>query len=169
LNVDCFDADINKRFPEGGKIMLWTVHTDGGCRDNPGPGAWGFVINKEAGEVEEHSGFLPHCTNNQAEYRSLEAALITIALKPVDQMPTSVEIFSDSQLIVEQINGRWRVNELILPYYQTAKVAFIQLQGICPVSLSWIRREFNSEADALCNQVMDKRGIVCSRKGRRRD
>jgi ribonuclease HI len=148
--------------------MVWTVNTDGGCRDNPGPGAWGFVIHKE-NDTENGSGFLPHCSNNQSEYRALEAALITILNKSQEEFPAEVNILSDSQLIVNQINGVYRVNDQILPYYETAKVAFLKLQEVCPVTLTWIRREFNQEADALCNQVMDKHGIVCSRKGRKRN
>jgi ribonuclease HI len=148
--------------------MVWTVNTDGGCRDNPGPGAWAFVIRKE-NDTENCSGFLPHCTNNQAEYRSLEAALITILNKSQEEFPTEVNIFSDSQLIVNQINGVYRVNDQIRPYYETTKVAFLKLQEVCPVTLTWIRREFNTEADALCNAQMDRHGIVCSKKGKRRE
>lgn len=146
--------------------MVWKVNTDGGCRDNPGPGAWAFVINKGDGEVEELAGFLPHGTNNAFEYRGLEAACITILQKDASILPDSIEIFSDSQLIVEQINGRWKVNESVRPYHTTAQAAFRKLQAVCPTSLSWVRREFNKEPDALCNRVMDRHGIVCSKKGK---
>jgi ribonuclease HI len=148
--------------------MIWTVNTDGGCRDNPGAGAWAFVIHKE-NDTENCSGFLPHCTCNAAEYRALEAALITILNKSQDEFPTEVNILSDSQLIVNQINGVYRVNDLIRPYYEPAKVAFLRLQEVCPVTLTWIRREFNKDADALCNLMMDKHGVVCSKKGRKRE
>lgn len=148
--------------------MIWKVNTDGGCRDNPGPGAWAFVINKEDGSVENYSGFLPHCTNNVAEYRGLEAACLVIARKPKEELPKQIQIFSDSQLIVHQINGKWKVNDSVRPYYTTAKAAFRQLHSVCRVSLTWVRREFNSEPDALCNMEMDKRGIVCSKKGKKR-
>lgn len=142
------------------------VFTDGGCRDNPGPGSWAFVI-KDGENKEEYSGFLPYCTNNQAEYRGLEAACILISKKEL--APESVEIFSDSQLVVEQINGCWQVKDSGLkPFYDSAKAAFKGLKEVCPVSLSWVGREFNQEADALCNKCMDHHGIVCSKKGRKR-
>jgi len=144
------------------------VFTDGGCRDNPGPGAWAFVIKPEMGQIQEYSGFLPHTTNNAAEYRGLEAACLTLC-RIAHITLCSVDIFSDSQLIVEQINGRWQVkDEGLRPFYASAKLAYSALKAVCPVSLSWVRREFNAEADALCGQVMDRRGIVCSRKGRSR-
>lgn len=149
--------------------MEWIVNTDGGCRDNPGPGAWAFVINKGNNETEEYSGFLPHCTNNQAEYRALEAACILIAQKPHSDLPAAVHFFSDSQLIVNQTNGNWKVNDEIRPYYHTAAAAFKTLRSILPISLTWVRREFNSGPDALCNRTMDKHGIVCSKKGKTRD
>jgi ribonuclease HI len=149
-------------------VSTLTVFTDGGCPSNPGPGAWGFVCKVDDIVTEEHCGFLPHCTNNVAEYRALEAACLVIIRKPVDQMPNSIEIFSDSQLIVNQLNGRWAVNEPILPYFTTASAALMALKTVCPVSLSWVRREFNTEADALCNKVLDKYGIVCMKKGRKR-
>lgn len=146
----------------------WTVNTDGGCRDNPGSGAWAFVITKGNGEVEEFAGFLPHCTNNQAEYRALEAACFMLAQKPHMDLPDAIRFLSDSQLVVNQINGLWRVNGEIYPYYQAADWVFKGLKAIVPISLTWIRREFNSGPDAACNRVMDKHGIVCSKKGKPR-
>lgn len=147
--------------------MKIIAFTDGGCRDNPGPGAWGVVL-KIGENIEEYSGFLSHCTNNQAEYRGFEAACRLISQK--EPKPSSVEFFSDSQLVVEQINGRWQVKDLGLkPFFESALCAFNGLRAICPnVSLSWVRREFNQDADRLCNLTMDKHGIVCSKKGRKR-
>jgi len=147
------------------------VQTDGGCRDNPGPGAWAFVLlTNENDSVHEHSGFLPHCTNNQAEYRALEAACISLChLQDIEKVH-EINIFSDSQLIVEQINQRWQVRDVDLrPYYLSANTAFNKLCSVCPTTLTWFRREHNTKADALCNRVMDRHGIVCSLKGKRRD
>lgn len=147
----------------------WIVYTDGGCRDNPGPGAWGVVITEDDGVKHHICGFLPMCTNNQAEYRALEAACISMLTKvTTNRLPSSIEIFSDSQLIVNQVNGVYKVNEAIAPFYSTASVAYQTLGSKVPLSLTWIRREFNTEADALCNKVLDKHGIVCSKKGKKR-
>lgn len=151
--------------------MKFTVFTDGGCPSNPGPGAWGFVCKVDDIVTEEYSGFLPSptTTNNQAEYRCLEAACIILSQRTQEQIPEIIQIFSDSMLIVEQINGRWKVNLSILPYYQSAKAAFEVLSKRSKVSLVWIRRELNQEADELCGKVLDKYGIVCVKKGKRRD
>jgi ribonuclease HI len=145
------------------------VNIDGGCRDNPGPGAWGVVIREDGVETQEICGFLPICTNNQAEYRALEAACIFMLTKvTTGWLPSSIEIFSDSQLIVNQVNGAYKVNPPLYPFYSTASVAYQTLGSKVPLSLTWIRRELNSEADALCNLVMDKHGIVCSKTGKKR-
>lgn len=149
-----------------GNVLKFIVHTDGGCPSNPGPGAWGVVIQSDD-SIEEHSGFLPQATCNIAEYRGLEAACLIITRKEV--LPDVVEIFSDSQLVVNQINGVYRVNEPILPYYQSAHAAYTALKNLCPVTLSWVRREFNQDADRLCNMVLDKYGVVCKKKGKKRD
>jgi ribonuclease HI len=144
------------------------IHTDGGCRDNPGAGSWAFTGKFTDGTPLIDSGFLCRTTNNQAEYRGLEAACITV-LNLDNNLPHSVAIYSDSQLIVNQINGRWGVsNDILRPYYLSAKAAYCALQERCPTTLTWVRREFNKEADALCNMEMDKRGVVCSRKGIRK-
>ena len=161
------------------------AHTDGGCRDNPGAGAWGFVLqDEESGLVTKFSGFLPHTTNNQAEYRAVEAACITmhnnvlsaccntsvtLPDKPPtpqgEKVPYVIEINSDSKLVVEQLNGRWQVKDAILrTYYQTALAALNTLKTVCPVNLRHISRELNKDADLLCNEVMDRRGIVNTTK-----
>lgn len=149
----------------------WSVFTDGGCPSNPGPGAWAFVVKVDGAVVEENSGFLPspEGTNNQNEYRALEAACLMLAMRSDGELPGEVNFYSDSMLIVEQINGRWKVNDLIRPFYQTARASFETLSKRTKVSLTWIRRELNQEADALCNIVLDKYGIVCLKKGRKRD
>jgi ribonuclease HI len=146
--------------------MRWKVNTDGGCRSNPGPGSWGFVIKANDIVIQAGSGFLPNCTNNIAEYRAFEAACITILNKEPKDLPKGIEFFSDSMLLVQQINKNWKVNEPILPYFLTAQAAFMKLQGVLPSTISWFRRDFNGEADALCNMEMDKRGIVCIKKKR---
>lgn len=145
------------------------VHIDGGCRDNPGPGAWGVVLTEEDGVKHRTCGFLPMCTNNQAEYRALEAACILMLTKlQTNWLPSSIEIYSDSQLIVNQVNGAYKVNDKLTPFYATASVAYQTLSKKVPLSLLWVNREKNKEADALCNQVLDKHGIVCSKKVKKR-
>lgn len=139
------------------------VFTDGGCRSNPGPGAWAFVL-REGDIVEEYSGFLPSCTNNQAEYRAFTAACLMLSRRGGLKPDSVVQMHSDSQLVVEQIHFRYKVNTTLQPFFDEAFAAWVTLQDLCQVSLTHVRREFNKEADALCNQVMDKHGVVCERK-----
>jgi ribonuclease HI len=144
-------------------MTKWTVHTDGGCPQNPGPGAFGFVI-LTGGEKITRSGFLPMTTNNQAEYRALTAALLF--LNGLAELPTEVNIFSDSELIVRQIDKTYQVkNEDLRPFYEDANAAMIALRKRVPVTLTHFKREHNVEADELCNLVLERRGIeIVSKK-----
>ena len=104
-------------------------------------------------------------TNNVSEYRALEAACVTLRRMNDIADYECIEIMSDSMLVVEQINGRWRVkDEGIRAVYESANAAFRALAWICPTTLRWFPREHNVEADALCNKVQDKYGVVCSKR-----
>ena len=82
------------------------IYTDGACRGNPGPASIGIVICKESGTiVKEYKGFIGNATNNIAEYRALIKALELAS----DFSVTRVECFSDSELMVKQLNGAYRV------------------------------------------------------------
>jgi ribonuclease HI len=142
----------------------WVITTDGGCRNNPGAGAWGFVARLGDLTVTK-GGFLPHTTCNQAEYRAFTAACIWLLYQ--NNLPCCVEFWSDSQLIVNQLNGKWGVKTAdLLPFHQDAKKALTELRTRVYTTVNWFRREHNSEADAVCNRIMDLRGVVCDRKGK---
>lgn len=147
----------------------WTVKTDGGCPANPGPGAFAFVIEMMPnGKKITRSGFLPlpTTTNNQAEYRAVEAAARFLGSLPHDELPLHIEFWSDSELIVNQIKGKYRVqSQDLLPFYHEAKDALkiLHERGI-KLTINWFRRENNEEADELCNLVLEKRGIVLAKK-----
>lgn len=133
------------------------VNTDGGTRGNPGPAAWGVVVRSTATGMVELSGFLDRATNNEAEYEALINALrYLIDRKTI----TQVEIRSDSQLMVRQINGEYSVNqESLMPFWVTALSLFEELKLMAAdVRLVHVPREQNKEADALCNAEMDRRG-----------
>lgn len=146
--------------------VVWKVETDGGCPANPGPGAFAFVIRMPNDKIVR-SGFLPHATNNQAEYRAVHAAAFFLN-KYLDSnlAPDEVEFWSDSQVIVRQLNGVYKVNDELRPFYSDAQEVIKMLRFKVRVKVDWFRREFNSEADELCNQVLAKRGveIVSKRK-----
>ncbi len=126
------------------------VHTDGAARGNPGPAAIGVTLQDEAGHtLARISRRLGRTTNNQAEYRAVIAGLEqAIALGA-----SGVVVKSDSELVVKQLNGKYKVkNAALRPLYQEVVRLAGQLQGF---SISYIPRESNCAADALANQALD--------------
>lgn len=132
--------------------MLYTLRTDGGARGNPGPGGAGFVLEDSDGTVVRSGGkYLGCVTNNNAEYEALIWGLRTA----LDHGVRELRVCADSELVVRQVNGLYRVkNEGLKPLYATAK----QLLGrFSSVEVTHVRREANAAADALANEAMDTR------------
>lgn len=131
--------------------MKLIIHTDGAARGNPGPAGIGVIIQNDKGEVlHEISGFLGQATNNVAEY----TALITALEKAVSLNAQEVQLFTDSELVVKQIKGEYRVkNEGLKPLYQKAKGLIQQLGSF---TITHIPREKNKEADRLANRGIDE-------------
>lgn len=127
------------------------AYTDGGSRGNPGPAGYGVRIETEDGSlVTELRGALESATNNVAEYRGLIAAL-TWAL---DHGESQVLIRSDSELLVKQMRGEYRVKHPGLqPLYTEARELVARLTR---VGFEHVRRELNKEADRLANLAMDE-------------
>ena len=125
------------------------IHTDGGARGNPGPAAYAFTI-EHAGEIPvEEKVYLGTTTNNVAEYTGLVKALE----KAQEIGARRVVVHSDSELMVKQLNGQYKVkNEGLLPLYQQA-VAL--RRGFDSFEIKHVRREFNKHADRLCNEALD--------------
>jgi probable phosphoglycerate mutase len=128
-----------------------TAYCDGGSRGNPGPSGYGVFIQGEAGEtVGELSEFLGVKTNNVAEYSGLLAAL-GFAL---EHGYTHLRVVSDSELMVKQMKGQYRVNSPDLkPLYEEAKRRAGQLKKF---EMQHVLRGKNKEADRLANEAMDK-------------
>jgi ribonuclease HI len=126
-----------------------TIYTDGGSRGNPGPAAYAFVIQRTGEADIEERAFLGRTTNNIAEYTGLVKALEHARHLGA----TRLTIYSDSELMVKQMNGEYRVkNEGLIPLYEEAT----RLRKQFPfVAIRHIRREFNKQADRLCNEAMD--------------
>lgn len=128
------------------------LRTDGASRGNPGHAAAGVVIEDTQGKLlARGKKYLGRLTNNQAEYQALILGLRTIA----KYHPATVHVYMDSELIINQMNGRYKVrhNELI-PLYQEAR----QLAAALPtISFAHIARAENHLADALANQALDER------------
>ncbi|HEV2468169.1 MAG TPA: ribonuclease HI family protein [Candidatus Sulfotelmatobacter sp.] len=127
------------------------AHSDGGARGNPGPAGYGVVIKDESGKkVAALSEYLGHQTNNFAEYQGLIAAL-EYALQ---HGPKALKVISDSELLVRQIKGIYKVkNPTLQDLYGRAKELIAQLQWF---SIGHALREHNQEADRLANDAMDK-------------
>ncbi len=129
--------------------MILTIHTDGAARGNPGPAAFAYVIRRNGHpDIEEH-GCLGSATNNVAEYIALVRALTHAAQLGAE----TVLLHSDSELMVKQMNGEYRVKNVDLKrHYEDAKRA---AAGIKSLTIRHVRREENSRADELCNQALD--------------
>ena len=127
-----------------------TANIDGGSRGNPGPAGYGARIEREDGSIVELKEALSLATNNVAEYSGLLAALRWA----VDQGIRTLHIRSDSELLVKQMKGQYRVkNEGLQPLYAEA-VSLVRRVG--KVTFQHVRREFNKDADRLANEAMDE-------------
>ncbi|MFQ5768378.1 MAG: ribonuclease HI family protein [Acidobacteriota bacterium] len=128
------------------------VFIDGGSRGNPGPAGFGVHAEDSDGNVlAELYGYLGCTTNNVAEYAGLLAALQWMR----EQECSAFNLFSDSQLLVRQYHGKYRVrSQGLLPLYRRARTL---ASGIPALHVNHVRREQNRQADALANRAMDER------------
>ena len=125
------------------------AHIDGGARGNPGPAAYGVVIRTPEGKTLELARYLGIQTNNFAEYSGLLAAL-EYAL---EHNFTGLKIFSDSELLVKQMKGEYKVNHPVLKtLFARASESARRLQHF---SIQHVFRSQNREADRLVNKVLD--------------
>jgi ribonuclease HI len=126
------------------------IHTDGAARGNPGPAAFAYVIDQDGAEPIQEAGCLGRMTNNQAEYTALVRALEHAARLGVEHR---LLIHSDSELLVKQMNGEYRVkDDSLRALYEQAQKLRDRFAG---VTIRHIRRAQNSEADRLCNEALD--------------
>ena len=128
-----------------------TAHVDGGARGNPGPAGYGLVIHDAQGKkVAELSQYLGHHTNNYAEYNGLLAALRYAIAHQI----SSLKIVSDSELMVRQMKGIYKVRHPELrKLYDEAQRLTAQIEHI---EIRHALREHNQDADRLANEAMDR-------------
>jgi len=128
---------------------VFTIHTDGAARGNPGPAAYSYVIERPGLPDIEVKERLGETTNNVAEYTALVQALEharTLGAK-------RLVVESDSDLMVQQVNGTYRVkNEGLRPLFERARQLCKRFDS---VTLRHVRREENTHADRLCNEALD--------------
>lgn len=139
------------RAATGGGARL-RVFSDGAARGNPGPAGAGAVIESADGRVLARLGrYLGRATNNQAEYQGLILGLE----RAIEMGGREVEVFADSELLVRQLRGEYRVrNEGLLPLWQRARELLAHFER---VRLAHIPREQNVEADEMSNRAIDER------------
>ncbi len=130
--------------------MKARLSTDGGSRGNPGPAAYGYVLESEDGHVLDARGeTIGRATNNVAEYRGLIAGLESALERGVDEL----EVVSDSELLVRQMLGEYKVkNETLRTLQQEAADLAARLSR---VSYTAVRRAHNELADSLVNEALD--------------
>jgi ribonuclease HI len=130
---------------------FWTAHVDGGARGNPGPAGYGVVLENEAGhQIAQSSKFLGIQTNNYAEYSGLLAALEQALANGC----RALKVMSDSELLVRQIRGQYKVRHPVLQeLHAKAKKLITQFEWF---DIEHVRREQNRDADRLANLAMDQ-------------
>jgi len=129
------------------------VYTDGGSRGNPGPSASGFVVYNKDGELLFEGGkYLGITTNNQAEYQAVK-----LGLEKARELQAQVVSFRlDSQLVANQLTGVYQIkNRDLWPIHQSIKELITTFKK---VTFTHVRREFNREADAMVNKILDQQG-----------
>ena len=130
-------------------MSVLTIHIDGAARGNPGPAACAYVITRDSAPLVEEGEHLGSTTNNIAEYTALVRALERAAQLGGQRLV----IRSDSELLVKQMNGQYRVkNEQLRELYDEAKRLCAPFES---VAITHVPRSANSVADRLCNEVLD--------------
>lgn len=133
--------------------MELTIYTDGASRNNPGEAGAGAYILQDNKPVGELARYLGMTTNNIAEYTAAIMGLEYAAT----QGASRVNLFADSELLVKQLNGAYKVkNEGLKPLYRKAKELIAKIGS---VEVQYIPREKNKEADALANKAIDEKII----------
>ncbi len=126
------------------------LYTDGGARGNPGPAATGYVLFQGTKRIAEGGTYLGTATNNQAEYQA-----VIEGMQRAHQLGiTSVAVFMDSELIVNQLQQKYKIKD---PTLQKLFIkAWNLMQGFASLTVTHIPREQNAEADYLVNQTLDR-------------
>lgn len=130
----------------------YILYCDGGARGNPGPAAAaGLLFDHEKRILAQYGAYLGITTNNVAEYRALHAGLRIAYSRNVRHITCNL----DSMLVVEQLNGRYKVkSNQLRPLYDAIQALIKKFET---TALRYVPRDHNTQADALVNQVLDSR------------
>lgn len=136
--------------------MELSVFCDGGARGNPGPAAIGFVVKDKAGKTLKKGGsYIGQTTNNVAEYQAVIEALGWIKASSINSI-NSINFFLDSRLVVNQLNGFFKIKNTKLREL-IVKVRELEQAVGGNVVYRFIAREKNQEADQLVNETLDRK------------
>ena len=134
--------------------MKWIIYTDGASRGNPGEAGAGAFLVSDSGKEIPLSHYLGIKTNNQAEYAALVMGLAELKKHKVRE----VEIRADSELMIRQLKGEYRIkNEGLIPYYERVKNL---LESFEKVTFCHVPREENKKADKLANEAIDFKDVL---------
>lgn len=143
------DVGPNKKLPTLAKAKLFT---DGGSRGNPGPSATGYILlDMDDNVVKKAGAYLGITTNNQAEYKALQAGLEEALNRGVKDL----QVYMDSMLVVSQVNGVWKVkHQEMVPLHQAIRQLIDKFEK---VSVEYVPRAMNKLADEMVNECLDAR------------
>ena len=141
--------------PTAESTEAWRLHADGAARGNPGPAAYGFVLDDPAGVARAEIGqALGTATNNVAEYKALIAGLECALAHGA----AAIDVRMDSELVVRQMTGVYKVrNEGLKPLFEQARTLSRRFRSF---RIAHVRRELNTRADAEANRALDRAGGV---------
>lgn len=127
------------------------LFTDGGSRGNPGPSAVGYVIlDMEDNVVKKEGIYIGTTTNNQAEYQALKVGLEDALNRGVKEL----EVYLDSMLVVNQVNGLWKIkHQELIPHHQAVRSLIPRFDK---VTFTHVPRAMNALADAMVNECLDQ-------------
>jgi ribonuclease HI len=130
--------------------MNYVLHTDGGARGNPGPAAIGVVLKKDDETIFEMGSFIGKDTNNVAEYKAVLEGLSAASDRGIKKLTCYI----DSELVVKQLIGEYKVKQSHLKFLWT-QVKTVE-NDFVKVTYKHVKREKNTEADAIVNKVLDR-------------
>lgn len=132
-----------------------TINCDGGSRGNPGPAACAFVATDTGNVIYRESKFLGVATNNDAEYSAVILALKWFLKSPLVKRYLSINFILDSELVVRQIKGVYKIKSQKLREHNTEIIGLIKNLGV-RVEFQNVEREKNKVADGLVNEELDR-------------
>lgn len=150
MQLNLFSSGEPKK--ENSSNIVWKIYTDGASRNNPGPSGAGIYIEKNGESFLKKAFFLGKKTNNEAEYLALLIGLFI--LKDFYKDGDKLEIYADSQLLINQLNGSYKVK---IEHLKKLRSAIIEILFDFDYNLTHIYRDLNSVADELSNQAIDKK------------